>query len=904
MDYKSMDLSSVCEGFKTYKGIAKIWNPSKIENIDLRSTPYSIRVLLENLLRNMDGEIVTEEDVKALINWRENIGREIPYFPTRVILQDFTGLPALADLAAMRDAVKKLGGDPGIVNPLVPVHLIIDHSVQVDYYGTSYALERNMEVEIDRNMERYKFLKWAEKAFKNLKVASPGFGIIHQVNIEYLAQVVHLTKFNGRLIAYPDTVIGTDSHTTMVSSLGVLGWGVGGIEAEAVMLGQPYYISIPEIVGVRLVGELKEGVTATDTVLTITEILRRENLVDKIVEFTGPGVTKLSAPDRATISNMSPEYGPRTAYFPVDAETLKYLKITGRSEEHVKFVERYCKKIGLFKDGSSPEPEYVDVITIELSEVEPSIAGPLNPEDKIPLTDVKERFIRILNEYIEDSRKKGVSVDLSAKATLEFDGVKTDLTHGHIVIAAITSCVNTSNPTLMIGAGLLAKKAVERGLSTKPWVKTSFAPGSPAVVEYLKKAGLLQYLEALRFHVVGFGCTTCIGNSGPLPPTIAEAIKSNQLYVVSVLSGNRNFAGRIHPLTRGAFLASPPLIVAYAIAGRLDIDLYNEPLGLDPNGQPVYLKDLWPQIDEVGEVAEKVIRPSDFKKRYSKIFAGTDKWREIKMEKTELYPWDEKSTYIQKPPFLEDITFEPSEPGDIRNARILMLLGDRVTTDHISPAGAIPVDSLAGKYLIERGVRPEEFNTYGSRRGNHEVMVRGTFDNIRLRNLLTLDREGGWTIHLPTGQLLRVYEASRKYREEGAPVIVIAGKQYGAGSSRDWAAKGPYLLGVKAVIAESFESIHRGNLVGMGILPLQFEEGQNWRTLGLSGREVFHIEGIQEGLYPRKKLRVRALREDGSEIVFNAVARLDTNIEVEYYKHGGILKYVLRKILRKSRKEK
>jgi len=904
MKVLSMKFSNATEIFKTYKGNARIWNPAKVKDVNLYSIPYSIRILIENTLRNLDGKIVTEEDVKALINWRDNIGREIPYFPSRVILQDFTGVPALIDLAAMRDAVKKLGGDPKIINPLVPVHLILDHSVQVDYYGTVYALERNMEVEIERNIERYRFLKWAEKAFKNLKVASPGFGIIHQVNIEYLAQVIHLTKFNGRLAAFPDTVIGTDSHTTMVSSLGVLGWGVGGIEAEAVMLGQPYYISIPEVIGVKLVGEPREGVTPTDLVLTITEILRKKNLVDKIVEFTGPCVGKLSAPDRATISNMSPEYGPRTAYFPIDTETLKYLQLTGRSLQHIKFVEKYSKKIGIFRDESSPEPEYMDVITIDLSEVEPSISGPLNPEDRIPLSKVKERFIQVLNEYIEESRKRGVNVDSSARAPIEFDGLKTELTHGSIVIAAITSCVNTSNPTLMIGAGLLAKKAVERGLSTKPWVKTSFAPGSPVVVEYLKKSGLLQYLEALRFHIVGFGCTTCIGNSGPLPPKISDAIKSHQLYAVSILSGNRNFAGRIHPLTRGSFLASPLLVVAYALAGRLDIDLYNEPLGLDPNGAPVYLRDIWPSNREIKEVIEKAISPSDFKKRYSKIFEGGEKWRQIQVEATDLYPWDEKSTYIRKPPFFEDLTLETSEPRDIRNARTLVLLGDRITTDHISPAGSIPVESLAGRYLIERGVRPEEFNTYGSRRGNHEVMIRGTFDNVRLRNLLTPEKEGGWTIHLPTGQLMRVYEASQKYMEEGIPVIVVAGKQYGAGSSRDWAAKGPYLLGVKAVIAENFESIHRSNLVGMGILPLQFEEGQNWKTLGLTGREVFHIEGIEEGLYPRKKLRVRAVREDGSEIIFNVIARLDTNIEIEYYKHGGILKYVIRNILKKTAKAK
>ncbi|MCS7125993.1 MAG: aconitate hydratase AcnA [Aigarchaeota archaeon] len=898
-----IDFSSVRDVLRTYKGRATIWNLNKISGVSIESIPYSIRILIENLLRNYDGKIVTEEDVKAILDWRNNIGREIPYLPSRVILQDFTGVPALVDLAAMRDAMKKLGGDPKIVNPLVPVHLIIDHSVQVDYYGTSYALYQNINLEMERNIERYSFLKWAEKAFKNLKVASPGFGIIHQVNLEYLAKVVHLERIREGLVAFPDTVIGTDSHTTMVSSIGVLGWGVGGIEAEAVMLGQPYYISIPEVVGVRLEGEPKEGVNATDIVLTITEILRKKNLVDKIVEFIGPGVEKLSAPDRATISNMSPEYGPRTAYFPIDREVLRYLEITARSREHIRFVERYSKKIGIFRDESSPTPDYVELITIDLGEVEPTIAGPLNPEDRIPLSNVKERFIQILNEYLEDARKRGLSIETSPKALVEFDGVKTELTHGNIVIAAITSCVNTSNPSLMIGAALLAKKAVERGLSTKPWVKTSFAPGSPVVVEYLKKAGLLQYLEALRFHVVGFGCTTCIGNSGPLQQNISNAIKTHQLYVVSILSGNRNFAGRIHPLTRGSFLASPLLVVAYAIAGRIDIDLLNEPIGRDPNNNPVFLRDIWPSSEEVKEVVKNVIKPSDFRKKYSKIFEGGPKWREISIEKSDLYPWDEKSTYIRRPPFFDDITLDPPPLKDIKNARVLVMLGDRITTDHISPAGSIPVDSLAGKYLIERGVKPEDFNTYGSRRGNHEVMIRGTFDNLRLRNLLTPEKEGGWTIHHPSGELLRIYDASQLYMKEGVSAIVLAGKQYGAGSSRDWAAKGPYLLGVKAVLAESFESIHRSNLVGMGILPLQFEEGKNWKTLGLTGREVYDIEGIEEGLYPRKKLRVIARREDGSEIVFNVIARLDTNIEVEYFKHGGILKYVLRKLYKESKKK-
>ncbi|MEM0078849.1 MAG: aconitate hydratase AcnA [Nitrososphaerota archaeon] len=892
--------TSVKSLMKTYRGRAIIYNLRKLEGVNIEEKPYSIRILIENLLRNFDGKIVTEDDVKTIIDWRDNIGREIPYFPSRVILQDFTGVPALVDLASMRDAMKKLGGKPETVNPLVPVHLVVDHSIQVDFHGTKYALEKNMKLEIERNMERYVFLRWAEKAFKNLKIIPPGSGIIHQVNLEYLAQVVYLSKFNGKLIAYPETLIGTDSHTTMVSSIGVLGWGVGGIEAEAVMLGQPYYISIPEVIGVKLEGELRKDVTPADTVLTITEILRKKNLVDKIVEFTGPGVKKLSAFDRATISNMSPEYGPRTAFFPVDDETIKYLEITGRDPRHVKFVKDYCRKVGLFRDDASSTPEYVDIITIDLGEVEPCIAGPLNPEDRIPLREVKKKFYEILEEYLEELKKKGLNIDPSIRVPVEFDGVKVDLTHGSVVIAAVTSCVNTSNPINMIGMGLLVKKAVERGLSVKPWVKTSFAPGSRVIVNYLEKAGLLQYLEALKFHVVGFGCTTCIGNSGPLPEEISKAIKNNNLYAVSILSGTRNFAGRIHPLTRGSFLASPLLVVAYALAGRIDIDFDNEPIGKDPNGIPVYLKDIMPTMEEVREVVEKTVSPADFKKTYSKIYDGGEEWRAIKVEESVLYPWDEKSTYIKKSPFFDDITLDPPPLKDIRNARLLLLLGDRITTDHISPAGSIPVDSLAGKYLIEKGVKPDEFNTYGARRGNHEVMIRGTFDNIRLKNLLTPDREGGWTIHFTTGEIVKVYEASRRYLEEGVPLLVIAGKQYGAGSSRDWAAKGPYLLGVKAVIAENFESIHRSNLVGMGVLPLQFEEGQNWRNLGLTGREVFDIEGIEEGLYPRKKLRVRARREDGTEITFNVIARLDNNIEVEYYKHGGILKYVLRKLYQKA----
>ncbi len=901
----SIDLSKTKEYIDTYKGRAAIWNIKKLEEqgIEVSRLPYSIRYLLENMLRNYDDEVVTQGDVEAVAKWKEKIGREIPYMPSRVILQDFTGVPAVVDLAAMRDAMNEMGGDPLLVNPVVPADLVIDHSVQVDYFGTNYALKLNMKKEMERNRERYALLKWAQKAFKNFKVVPPGKGIIHQVNVEYLAQVVHLREFGEGLAAFPDTVIGTDSHTTMVAGVGVLGWGVGGIEAEAVMLGQPYYIPIPEVVGVRLLGELPEGATATDLVLTVTEILRKKGVVGKIVEYFGPGVRKLSVPDRATVSNMAPEYGATTGFFPIDEATLDYLRLTGRDERHVRLVEEYARNVGLFAEPGAPEPEYSEVVEIDMSKVEPSIAGPSHPEDRISLKDVRKRTREMIERYLEDAKKRGLSVDPNVSVPVIIDGVKGEVGHGSVILAAITSCTNTSNPSLLIGAGLLAKKAVERGLMVKPWVKTSLAPGSRVVVEYLKKAGLLPYLEALKYHVTGFGCTVCIGNSGPLPKPVEDAIRDNNLYTTSVLSGNRNFEGRIHPLSRGNFLASPILVVAYALAGRIDMDFYNEPIDHDPNGQPVYLKDIWPSMGEIEEAMEKALSPEMFEEKYSDIFKGEEEWEGLEAPDTPLYRWDPKSTYIRRPSFLENITPEPPRMRDIEGARILVLLGDRITTDHISPASAIPSDSPAGKYLMEHGIKPEEFNTYGSRRGNHEVMMRGTFANIRLRNLLARDKEGDWTVHMPDGHFMTVFDAAMKYMEEGVPAIVMGGKQYGMGSSRDWAAKGPYLLGVKAVIAESFERIHRSNLVDMGVLPLQFEEGQNWRTLGLTGKETIDIEGIEEGLYPRRKLRVRARRDDGTEVTFDVTARLDTQIEVEYYTNGGILPTVLRKLYRKSKKD-
>jgi aconitate hydratase len=884
--------------------------------------PFSIRVLLENLLRHCDGHLVTEEDVRALARWapRDLPDREIPFMPARVILQDFTGVPAVVDLAAMRSAVKRLGGDPRRINPLVPADLVIDHSVQVDFFGTELAFHLNVEKEFERNRERYALLRWAQKAFRNFRVVPPGTGIVHQVNLEYLAKVVQTREVNGEVEAFPDTLVGTDSHTTMINALGVLGWGVGGIEAEAVMLGQPYDMRIPEVIGVRLTGRLPEGATATDLVLTITQLLRKKGVVDKFVEFFGPGLRALSLPDRATIANMAPEYGATCGFFPVDGETLAYLRGTGRDPDLVDLVERYTKAQGLFYDGQGPDPLYTDVVELDLGTIEPTLAGPRRPHDRVPLREVKRQFWESIASMLPSPNPaqaqavgrlegEGGVVAPAPAATaapsapptwVSLDGQKVALGHGAVVIAAITSCTNTSNPSVMIGAGLLARNAVQRGLTVKPYVKTSLAPGSPVVVDYLRRAGLLPYLEALRFHLVGFGCTTCIGNSGPLPEPIAKAIRDHNLVAVAVLSGNRNFEARIHPLVRANYLASPMLVVAYALAGRIDIDFEREPVGFDPNGQPVFLRDIWPSQEEIQGTIRESLDPEMFRARYARVFEGDERWRSLPVPEGDLYEWDPDSTYIQEPPFFREFSLEPPPLQDIRGARVLAVLGDTVTTDHISPAGSIPVNSPAGQYLISRGVQPADFNTYGARRGNHEVMIRGTFANIRLKNMLVPGTEGGYTVYHPTGERMTIYEAAMRYQEAGIPLIILAGKEYGSGSSRDWAAKGTALLGVKAVLAESFERIHRSNLVGMGVLPLQFRPGENRESLGLTGFEIYDIEGIAQGLRPRQEVIVRARRADGTEIAFPAIARLDTPVEVEYYRHGGILPAVLRRILQEA----
>ncbi len=876
--------------------------------------PYSIKVLLEAVLRQCDGSLITEEDVIALARWqpRQTTAREIPFKPARVVMQDFTGVPGVVDLAAMRSAMARLGGDPKRINPLVPVDLVIDHSVQVDYFGSTYALYYNAEREFERNQERYEFLRWGQQAFDNFRVVPPATGIIHQVNLEYLAKVVQTRKENGDVIAFPDTLVGTDSHTTMINGLGVLGWGVGGIEAEAVMLGQPVYMLIPEVVGFKLYGELPEGATATDLVLTVTQMLRAKGVVGKFVEFYGPGLSRLSLPDRATIANMAPEYGATMGFFPVDEETLRYLIGTGRDEELVDLVERYTKEQGLFRTDDTPDPEFSDTLELDMGTVEPSLAGPKRPQDRVPLREMKPVFLNALHDTFgkqvpantaeahERWQDEGGAPDDDAETgvVISLDGEEVRLHHGSVVIAAITSCTNTSNPSVMIGAGLLAKKAVERGLDVRPYVKTSLAPGSRVVSEYLKEAGLLPYLEALRFHIVGFGCTTCIGNSGPLTPEVVRAVTENDLVVAAVLSGNRNFEGRINPYVKANYLASPPLVIAYALAGRIDIDLLNEPLGRDPNGQPVYLKDIWPSQEEIQREIRRALKPEMFRRQYANVFDGNEMWNKIPVSGGELYEWNPESTYIQEPPFFIDMPLDPPPLQDIKGARVLALLGDTITTDHISPAGSIAADSPAGRYLIERGVQPSEFNTYGARRGNHEVMMRGTFANIRLRNLLAPGTEGGVTIYLPTGEQMSIYDAAMRYKEAGVPLIVLAGKEYGTGSSRDWAAKGTYLLGIKAVLAESFERIHRSNLIGMGVLPLQFRQGESWRSLGLTGHEVYDLEGISDDLQPRQEITVRAKGANGEEKVFTVIARLDTPVEVEYYRNGGILQTVLRQMLK------
>jgi aconitate hydratase len=852
---------------------------------NLAKLPFSLRILLENLLRCEDGRFVHADDIRALAGWRPGAPeKEIAFMPARVLLQDFTGVPAVVDLATMREAFARMGGNPKRINPLFPAELVIDHSVQVDSFGNGNSFGLNAELEFQRNVERYAFLRWGQTAFHNFKVVPPDTGICHQVNLEYLARVVCAMPFGSRMEAYPDSVVGTDSHTTMVNALGVFGWGVGGIEAEAAMLGQPSSMLIPEVIGFRLHGRLREGATATDLVLTVTEMLRKKGVVGKFVEFFGSGLSSLSVPDRATIANMAPEYGATMGFFPVDAETLAYLHFTSRGQEQIALVEAYCKEQMLFRTDATPAPLFNDILELDLGSVEPTVAGPKRPQDRVPLRQAKSSFTKVM---------EGTP---ATHVTVRNNGDSFDLSSGSVVIAAITSCTNTSNPSLMLGAGLLAKKAVERGLHVKPWVKTSLAPGSKVVTNYLAAAGLTPYLEKLKFHLVGYGCTTCIGNSGPLSEPIGAAIKDNNLIAVAVLSGNRNFEGRIHPLVRANYLASPPLVVAYALAGRMDVDLTTEPLGNDTAGKPVFLKDIWPSPQEIEKTVRAAVTTAQYSKEYAEVYEGDAHWKSIPIPQGDIYKWDPKSTYIKMPPYFEHMPKSPQALADIHGARVLAVLGDSVTTDHISPAGSIPVDSPAGKYLIANGVKPHEFNSYGARRGNHEVMMRGTFANIRLRNQLAPGTEGGWTLYLPGSEKMTIYDAAVKYREAGVPLVVIAGKEYGSGSSRDWAAKGARLLGVRAVIAESYERIHRSNLLGMGVLPLEFKPGENRESLGLTGHEVFQIEGVS-ALAPKKPITVHAKSEDDKVKTFSVVARADTPEEVSYYHHGGILQYVLRQML-------
>jgi aconitate hydratase len=848
--------------------------------------PFSLRVLLENLLRQEDDRFVHAKDIEALASWNPTAAtqQEISFMPARVLLQDFTGVPAVVDLAAMREAIIKLGGDPKKVNPLLPAELVIDHSVQVDQSGTETSFAFNAELEFHRNVERYAFLRWGQTAFDTLKVVPPDTGICHQVNLEYLARVVFDATVDGKTCAFPDSLVGTDSHTTMINGLGVFGWGVGGIEAEAAMLGQPLSMLIPEVVGFKLHGRLPEGATATDLVLVVTEMLRKKGVVGKFVEFYGTGLSSLSLPDRATIANMAPEYGATMGFFPVDSETLAYLRFTGRDAARVRLVEEYTKAQGIFRTDATPDPIYTDKLELDLASVEPTLAGPKRPQDRVPLRQSKAAF----EKSLEGTAQKKVAV--------KNNGDNFELSNGSVVITAITSCTNTSNPSLMLGAGLLAKKAVERGLQSKPWVKTSLAPGSKVVTDYLAAAGLDKYLDLLGFQLVGYGCTTCIGNSGPLEEHIGAAIKDNSLVAVSVLSGNRNFEGRIHPLVRANYLASPPLVVAYALAGRMDFDMASESLGTGKDGKPVFLRDIWPTPQEIESTVRASVTTAMYKKEYGEVFLGDTRWQGLKIPKGDLYAWDEKSTYIKNPPFFDNITKTPAPLTDISGARALAMLGNSITTDHISPAGSIGVDTPAGKWLIEQGVKPSDFNSYGARRGNHEVMMRGTFANIRLRNQLAPGTEGGWTVHQPDGEKLSIYDASMKYQKEGVPLIVLGGKEYGSGSSRDWAAKGTLLLGVRAVIAESYERIHRSNLLGMGVLPLQYRAGESAQSLGLTGFEEFTIEGVAK-LAPGMNVEVRARDQHAKETVFQTVARADTPEEVNYYRHGGILPYVLRQML-------
>ncbi|MEM9587854.1 MAG: aconitate hydratase AcnA [Planctomycetota bacterium] len=898
----SFDPFGARDQFDYGSGKATLYRLSRLEEAglgEISRLPFSIRVLLESVLRNCDGFAVTEQDVKNLAAWNaaSPAKQEVPFKPYRVVLQDFTGVPAVVDLAAMRSAMQRIGGDPEKINPLIPVDLVIDHSVQVDFFGSDTALSSNVEVEFKRNKERYEFLRWGQQAFDNFKVVPPNVGIVHQVNLEYLARVVAIKDTADGPVALPDTLVGTDSHTTMINGLGVLGWGVGGIEAEANMLGQPLYMLMPEVIGFELTGELPAGATATDMVLRVVEILRQEGVVGKFVEFFGPGMAKMSVADRATIANMAPEYGATMGFFPVDDVTLDYLRMTGRDQDRINLVERYSKEQGLFRTDDGPALNYTKTVSLDLSTVEPSLAGPKRPQDRIALKDMKQSFNASLTAPVGKTGFGLAESALGSTATVANNGQSTEITHGAVVIAAITSCTNTSNPSVMVGAGLLAKKAADRGLKVPAHVKTSLAPGSRVVTEYLDKAQLSDSLDALGFNTVGYGCTTCIGNSGPLPEPVANAINSGDLVASAVLSGNRNFEGRVNPLTKANYLASPPLVVAYALAGTTDIDLMSEPLGTDASGQPVMLSDVWPTTEEIAETMASSIQPEMFTSQYSAAVDGNELWNAIDVEGGAIYGWDESSTYIHHPPFLDAVTGQDvPDILPVRGARVLALLGDSVTTDHISPAGAIATDGPAGGYLQSRGVDVRDFNSFGSRRGNDRVMVRGTFANIRIRNQLAPGTEGGVTRHLPDGEVMSIYDASMKYQADGVPLVVLAGAEYGTGSSRDWAAKGTMLLGVKAVIAASYERIHRSNLVGMGVLPLEFADSATWQSLGLTGEETFNIPELSNDLEPRSTIQVTATAGDGKATTFPCVVRIDTPVELQYYRNGGILPTVLRNL--------
>ena len=899
------DPFGVRDSFESSDGPVGIYRILRLEEQgvgQVSSLPYSIRVLLEAVVRNCDGFVVTEEDVKNLANWKAASPAkvEIPFKPARVVLQDFTGVPAVVDLAAMRSAMQRLGGDATKINPLIPVDLVIDHSVQVDSFGSGDALLQNVNLEFQRNRERYEFLRWGQQAFDNFRVVPPNVGIVHQVNLEFLAKGVFVRDDGDGLVARPDTLVGTDSHTTMINGLGVVGWGVGGIEAEAVMLGQPLYMLMPEVVGFELQGALPAGATATDMVLTVTEVLRKEGVVGKFVEFFGDGVSKMKLADRATIANMAPEYGATMGFFPLDDESLSYLRRTGRTDAEANLVERYAKELGIFRTDGDAVPEYTKTLSLDLSTIEPSLAGPKRPQDRVALSSMKIAFQDTLRAPVNE---RGFALDdagLSRTGTIQDNGHSSEITHGAVVIAAITSCTNTSNPSVMLAAGLVAKKAAERGLKVQPHVKTSLAPGSRVVSDYLDKAGLTESLEQLGFHTVGYGCTTCIGNSGPLPEAIAKAVTDGDLVACSVLSGNRNFEGRVNPHVKANYLASPPLVVAYALAGTTDINLVTEPLGQDANGSDVFLKEIWPTHEEIEAAMQQSVQPEMFISRYSAAFDSNETWNKIAITEGDLYAWNKTSTYIQEPPFLAEVTADVSEIQPVQGARVLALLGDSVTTDHISPAGAIAKDSPAGRFLIDQGVEPHSFNSYGSRRGNDRVMVRGTLANIRIRNQLAPGTEGGWTRHLPDGEQTSMYEAAMKYRDEGIPLVILAGTEYGTGSSRDWAAKGTSMLGVRAVIAASYERIHRSNLVGMGVLPLEFTDGQTWQSLGLTGEETFDITGLDESLTPRGEVSVTATAADGSKTEFSAKVRIDTPVELDYYRNGGILQTVLRNLLKQD----